>query len=109
MGWRGKHVVPFKAPSTFERFGIDWRKDATTEPERTLRDAFLTHESSCGPDGLVSLLLLATVSRRQGSVAADLQSAADFAEILLALKVRPHQDRVIASAHSSLDDGGIVW
>jgi hypothetical protein len=60
-----RNVVPFKAPNTFTRFGIDWTRAAATERERKLREAFLTYESSCGPNGLVSLLLLATVSRRK--------------------------------------------
>ena len=56
------NVVPFKAPETFKRFGIDWTRNAKTERERALREAFLTYESSCGPEGLVSLLLLTVVS-----------------------------------------------
>ena len=59
-----RNVVPFKAPDTFTRVGIDWTRSAATERERKLREAFLTYESSCGSNGLVSLLLLATVSRR---------------------------------------------
>jgi len=39
----------------------------------------------------VSILLLASVSRRQGAVAEDLQAAADHAEILLGMKIRKHQ------------------
>ena len=104
-----KNVVPFKPPATFERYGIDWTRDAASESERQLREAFLTHERSCGPNGLVSLLLLATVSRRQGTVAGDLQTAADFAEILLAMKLRKHQDDTLAAMQSYLAEGGIVW
>jgi hypothetical protein len=74
------NVVPFGPPESFARFGIDWTRDAKTEPERSLREAYLTFESSCSADGLVSILLLAVVSRRQGAVAEDLQAAADFAE-----------------------------
>ena len=76
-----KNVVPFKAPHTFDRLGIDWTKSPKSERERTLREAYLTYETSCGINGLTSILLLATVSRRQGTVADDLQHAADFAEI----------------------------
>jgi hypothetical protein len=104
-----KNVVPFKAPDTFARFGIDWTRAAATERERKLREAFLTYESSCGPNGLVSLLLLATVSRRQGAVAEDLQAAADHAEILLAMKLHKHQDDAMASMETYLAEGGIVW
>jgi len=104
-----KNVVPFRAPETFERFGINWTKAAVTERERQLREAFLTYESSCGPNGLVSLLLLAIVSRRQGAVAEDLQTAADHAEILLSLKLRKHQDDALATMRTFLAEGGIVW
>ncbi|MDB5072680.1 MAG: hypothetical protein JWM87_3791 [Candidatus Eremiobacteraeota bacterium] len=104
-----RNVVPFKAPDTFARFGIDWTRSAATERERKLREAFLTYESSCGPNGLVSLLLLATVSRRQGAVAEDLQAAADHAEILLAMKLHKHQDDAMSSMETYLAEGGIVW
>ena len=104
-----KNVVPFKAPDTFARFAIDWTRAAATERERKLREAFLTYESSCGPNGLVSLLLLATVSRLQGAVAEDLQAAADHAEILLAMKLHKHQDDAMASMETYLAEGGIVW
>jgi hypothetical protein len=104
-----RNVVPFKAPDTFTRFGIDWTRAAATERERKLREAFLTYESSCGPNGLVSLLLLATVSRRQGAVAEDLQAAADHAEILLATKLHKHQDDAMTSMETYLAEGGIVW
>ena len=62
-----KDAVPFPAPAKFAELGIDWTRTARTEPERSLREAFLTYEVSCGPNGLVSVLLLALVSRRQGS------------------------------------------
>lgn len=104
-----KNVVPFKAPETFKRFGIDWTREAASEPERALREAFLTYESSCGPNGLISLLLLALVSHRQGAVATDLQAAADFAETILAMKFRKHQDDALAAVHSYLTNGGTVW
>jgi hypothetical protein len=104
-----KNVVPFKAPETFERFGIDWTRAATTERERLVREAFLTHETSCGMSGLVSLLLLAVVSRRQGAVAEDLQGASDFAEIILAMQLRKHQDDTLVAAHSYVDTNGPIW
>ena len=104
-----RNVVPFKQPDTFRQYGIDWTRAAATERERELREAFLTYEASCGPNGLVPLLLLATVSRRQGAVAADLQAAADHAEILLAMKLHKHQDDAMASMRTYLAEGGIVW
>ncbi|HEY6233775.1 MAG TPA: hypothetical protein VIW69_01565 [Candidatus Elarobacter sp.] len=68
-----------------------------------------TYELSCGPNGLVSVLLLAVVSRRQGSVAEDLQAAADHAEILLGIKLRKHQADALDAVHDHLTHGGIVW
>lgn len=99
-------VVPFKAPDIFKKHGIDWTRPAASEPERKLREAFLTYESSCGPNGLVSLLLLATVSRR---AAEDLQAAADYAEVLLSTKLSKHQDNALASMQTYMAEGGIVW
>jgi hypothetical protein len=104
-----KNVVPFKAPDTFARLGIDWTRAARTEGERVLREAFLTQESSCGMSGLVSLLLLAVVSRRQGALADDLQGAAEFAEIILAMELRKHQDGALAAAQSYVATNGPVW
>ena len=104
-----KNVVPFKAPDTFTRLGIDWTRAAKTEIERLVREAFLTHETSCGMSGLVSLLLLAVVSRRQGTVAEDLKAAADFAEIILAMELRKHQDDTLTAARSHVEAEGPVW
>ena len=104
-----KTVVPFKAPETFERFGIDWTRNALTERERVLRETFLTYETSCGPNGLVSVTLLAIVSRRQGVVAEDLQAAADFAEVILAMKFRKHVADVLDAVHSYLQKNDPVW
>jgi hypothetical protein len=104
-----KTVVPFKAPERFARVGIDWTRAARTESERSLREAFLTYETSCGPNGLVSILLLAVVSRRQGSVAEDLQAAADFAEVLLGTKLHKHQCDALEAVHDYLTCGGTVW
>lgn len=101
-----KNVVPFRVPETFERYGIDWTREPTSEPERLLREAFLAYENSCGTHGLISVLLLALVSRRQGTVASDLQAAADFAEIILAMKARKHQDDVLAAIHSYFTESG---
>jgi hypothetical protein len=103
------NVVPFKPPEMFERFGIDWKRDAMSDDERSLREAYLTYETSCGPNGLVSILLLAIVSRRQGAVAEDLQAAADFAEIILAMKLRTHRDQALEAVHAYLAQGGTVW
>jgi hypothetical protein len=104
-----KNVVPFKAPDIFARLGIDWTRAATTETERHVREAFLSEECSCGMSGLASLLLLAVVSRRQGAVAEDLQRAADFAEILLAMELRKHQDATLAAAQSYVAANGPMW
>ena len=93
----------------FERFGIDWKRDATNDSERSLREAYLTYESSCGPNGLVSILLLAVVSRRQGAVAEDLQAAADLAEIMLAMKLGKHRNQALEAVHAYLTQGGTVW
>jgi hypothetical protein len=102
-------VVPFKAPERFARVDIDWTRAARTESEHLLREAFLTYETSCGPNGLVSILLLAVVSRRQGSVAEDLQAAADFAEVLLGTKLHKHQHDALEAVHEYLAHGGTVW
>ena len=104
-----KTVVPFKAPETFERFGIDWTRNAVSESERLLREAFLTYETSCGSNGLVSITLLAIVSRRQGAVGEDLQDAADFAEVILAMKFRKHVDDVLDAVHGYLQKNDRVW
>ncbi len=104
-----KNVVPFKAPETFGRFGIDWTREAKTDAERSLREAFLTYETSCGSSGLVSVVLLALVARRQGAVAADLAAAADFAEVMLAMQLRKHVDDVLAGVKSFIESGGSVW
>ncbi len=103
------NVVPFKAPAKFARFGIDWTRQARTEAERSLREAFLTYEASSGPNGLVSILLLAVVSRRQGAVAEDLQGAADHAEILLGMKLQKHQGDALEAVHDYLTHGGAIW
>jgi hypothetical protein len=104
-----KNVVPFKPPEGFERHGIEWTREPATERERTLREAYLTYELSCGPDGLVSVLLLANVCRRTGAVAADLQSAADHAEDLLSIKLVRHRQRVIEIAHDTIAGGALIW
>jgi hypothetical protein len=106
---RRRTVVPFAAPERFTRVGIDWTRAARTESERSLREAFLTYETSCGPNGLVSILLLAVVSRRQGSVAEDLQAAADYAEVLLGLKLHQHQSDALEAVHDYVAHRGTVW
>jgi hypothetical protein len=88
---------------------IDWTRAAKTGAEQSLREGFLTYETSCGPNGLVSILLLAVVSRRQGTVAEDLQAAADHAEILLGIKLRKHQHDALEAVHQYLMHGGAVW
>jgi hypothetical protein len=103
MRYAMRNVVPFKPPETFARFGIDWTKDPTTICERSLWEAYLSYESSCGSDGLVSLILLSRVARRQGAVAEDLDMAADFAEIILAMQLRKHQGDSLAAVQTSLE------
>ena len=104
-----KNAVPFRAPAKFAEFGIDWTRAARTDPERRLREALLTYEVSCGPNGLVSIFLLVVVARRQGAVAEDLQTAADHAEILLGMKLRKHQHDTLDAVHDYLTNGGAVW
>jgi hypothetical protein len=104
-----KNVVPFRPPESFKRFGIDWTRDAVDDGERTLREAYLTYELSCRQDGLVSILLLAVVSRRQGAVAEDLQAAADFAEVMLSMTLRQHRDETVEAVHAHVTQDGPVW
>ena len=104
-----KNVVPFKPPESFKRFGIDWTRKAATDGERSLREAYLTYELSCGQDGLVSVLLLAIVSRRQGAVGDDLQESADFAEVMLSMTLRKHRDDAVEAVHRYVTQGGTVW
>jgi hypothetical protein len=104
-----KNVVPFRAPEPFAKCGIDWTKEPRSERERALREAYLLYETSCGPDGLVALLLLSVVSRRQGGVARDLQDAADHAEILLAMKLHKHEADALEQVQSYLAEGGELW
>jgi hypothetical protein len=103
------NVVPFKAPDLYKRFGIDWTRKARTDAERDLREAYLLYESSCGPEGLTSIMLLAIVSKRQGAVAEDLQGAADFAEVILAMKLRKHEEDALEAVHAHLANGRKVW
>jgi hypothetical protein len=86
---------------------LDARRE--NEPKRSLREAYLTFESSCGADGLVSVLLLAVVSRRQGAVAEDLLAASDFAEVILGVNLRKHRDDVLQTVHDCLTEGGPLW
>ena len=104
-----KNAVPLRASAKFAEFSIDWTRAAQTETERRLREALLTYETSCGPNGLVSILLLAIVAKRQGTVAEDLQAAADHAEILLGMKLRKHQHDALHAVHDYLTHGGGVW
>lgn len=57
----------------------------------------------------MALLLLSTVVRRQGEVAEDIQTAADFAEVLLSIKLRKHQDDTLAAANARLAELGPLW
>ncbi|HEV2740348.1 MAG TPA: hypothetical protein VGU66_17450 [Candidatus Elarobacter sp.] len=104
-----KNVVPFRPPESFKRFGIDWTREAANYGERTLREAYLTYELSCGQDGLVSILLLAIVSRRQGAVPVDLQASAEFAEVMLSMTLRKHRDDAVEAVHRYVTQSGTVW
>jgi hypothetical protein len=104
-----KNVVPFKPPHAFEHFGIDWSRNARSERERCLREGFLSYESSCGLSGLVSLLLLTIVVRRQGAIADDLQAAGDFAEVMLSMKLAKHQRDALESVEAYLTGNGPLW
>ncbi|MBV8370905.1 MAG: hypothetical protein JO036_18480 [Candidatus Eremiobacteraeota bacterium] len=103
------NVVPFKPCDAFAQAGIDWTREARSERERWLREAFLTYETSSGTSGLVSLLLLAIVSRRQGSIAPDLQYAADLAENMLSMKLRQHQCDVLDLMQAYVSENGPFW
>jgi hypothetical protein len=103
-----RNVVPFRS-TAFAAVGIDWTREAVTESERALRGTYLTYETSCGPDGLASVVLLSIVARRQGRVASDLQAAAEFAEIILAAKLRKHQDEALEFSQSHLAQHGPLW
>ncbi|MBV8368127.1 MAG: hypothetical protein JO036_04215 [Candidatus Eremiobacteraeota bacterium] len=108
-GSTGLNVVPFKACAAFDEAGIDWTKEPRSDRERTLREAYLTYESSAGTSGLVSLLLLGIVSRRQGAIAADLQYVADRAEIILAMKLRQRQCDVLKMLTEYVSENGPMW
>ena len=103
------NVVPFRPPEIFERYGIDWTREPTSDRERALREAFLTYETSCNRDGLTSLLLLAIVCRRRGAVAADLDAAAGFAEVILGMTLRKHQTQALEAVEEYLTNGGTLW
>jgi hypothetical protein len=102
------NVVPFRPPEIFNRYGIDWTRDAATGRERSLREAFLTYERSCNPNGLTSLMLLAIVCRRRGAVAEDLEDAAGFAEVMLGMTLHKHQRQVLEAVHDYLANGGAL-
>ncbi len=103
-----RNVVPFRS-TAFAAVGIDWTKEPRSEAERGLRGTYLTYETSCGPDGLASVVLLSIVARRQGAVASDLQAAAEFAEIILAAKLRKHQDEALEASQSHFAEHGPMW
>lgn len=102
-------VIPFKPTDAFTRMGIEWTRSATTVRERRIREAFLTLESSSGMRGLAAVLLLAAACRRRGTVAIDLQNAADFAEIILSAELRKHMDDTLAGAQAYAKAGGPAW
>ena len=105
----GMNVVPFKPCDAFDQAGIDWTREARSEEERALREAYLTYESSAGTSGLVSLLLLGIVSRRQGPIAADLEYVANRAEIVLSMKLRQRQCDVLKMLAESVAENGPLW
>ncbi|MBV8370239.1 MAG: hypothetical protein JO036_15140 [Candidatus Eremiobacteraeota bacterium] len=103
------NVVPFKACDAFDKAGIDWTREPCSDAERTLREAYLTYESSAGTSGLISLLLLGIVSRRQGTIAPDLQYVADRAEIVLSMKLRQRQCDVLNMLAEYVSENGPLW
>jgi hypothetical protein len=105
----GMNVVPFKTCAAFDEAGIDWTKEARSDVGRVLREAYLTYESSAGMNGLVSLLLLGIVSRRQGATASDLQYVADRAEIILSMKLRQRQCDVLNMLVEYVTENGPMW
>jgi len=106
---RSTNVLPFRPPEIFKRYGIDWTREPTSERERSLREAFLTYETSCNSNGLTSLLLLAIVCRRRGAIAADLDAAAGFAEVTLGMTLQKHRDQALEAVHEYLANGGTLW
>jgi len=104
-----KNVVPFKTCDEFAMAGIVWSREPLSERERSVRETFLTYESSCGSSGLISLVLLAIVTRRHGEPAADLKNAADFAEVMLAMQLRKHQCDVLELVGKYVDGHGPLW
>ena len=105
----GMNVVPFKASDAFDQAGIDWKREARDDGERALREAYLTYESSAGTSGLVSLLLLGIVTRRQGAIAADLEYVANRAEIILSMKLRQRQCDVLKMLAEYISESGPLW
>ena len=104
-----KNVVPFKTCDEFAKAGIVWSREPLSERERSVRETFLTYESSCGSSGLISLVLLAIVTRRRGEPADDLKNAADFAEVMLAMQLRKHQCDVLEMVANYVDGRGPLW
>jgi hypothetical protein len=74
-----------------------------------LREAFLTYETSCVPNGLTSLLLLGIFCRRRGAIAGDLEAAAGFAEFSLGMTLQKHRNHALEAVHDYLANGGAVW
>ena len=103
------NVVPFKACDAYDQAGIDWTREARSDRERVLREAYLTYESSAGTSGLVSLLLLGIVTRRQGAIAADLEYVANRAEIILSMKLRQRQCDVLKMLAEYVSESGPLW
>jgi hypothetical protein len=54
-------------------------------------------------------MLLAIVCRRRGAVAADLEAAAGFAEVMLGMTLRKHQIQALEAVHEYLANGGTLW
>jgi hypothetical protein len=53
-------------------------------------------------------MLLAIVCRRRGAVAADLEAAASFAEVMLGMTLHKH-DQALEAVHEYLANGGTLW
>lgn len=102
------NVVPFKAPETFERFQIDWTKEAKTEAERALREAFLTYETSCGSSGLIRSCSSSRLSSA-GSGGGRSGRRRGLRRRMLAMQLRKHVDDALACVQLFLEHGGSVW
>jgi hypothetical protein len=49
------------------------------------------------------------VCRRRGAIAADLEAAAGFAEVMLGMTLHKHQNQALEAVHDYFANGGTVW